>query len=112
MDGSVSGGNRVLTVSVTGIQDRFALSGEALSDEYCAIAIRHGVRAVMAGGVIDPQFVEIERAQLREQLESEINDKRTYCIRQARRRFFGDAPAGVERWGYLGRGGRRDGAGT
>lgn len=102
VDGSVSGGNRVLTVSVTGIQDRFALAGEALSDEYCAIAFGTAFEPVTAGGVIDPQFVEIERAQLREQLESEINDKRTYCIRQARRRFFGDAPAGVERWGYLG----------
>ena len=30
VDGSVSGGNRVLTVSVTGIQDRFALAGEVL----------------------------------------------------------------------------------
>ncbi len=101
VDTAVNGGNRVLTVSVSGIKDRFALSGEALSEEYCAIAFGTAFAPVMKDGVIDPGFVEIEREQLREQLEGEINEKRTYCIRQARRKFFGSAPAGVERWGYL-----------
>ena len=52
-------------------------------------------------GVLDAEAVAIEKEQLRELLEGEINEKRSYCIRQARRRFYGDSPAGIERNGYL-----------
>lgn len=101
VDTVVNGGNRVLTVAVSGIKDAFALEGESLSSEYASIAFGAAFHPVMKDGVISPEFIEIEREQLREELESEMNEKRLYCLRQARRKFFGDAPAGVERHGYL-----------
>ena len=95
------GANRILSVSVTGIQDQYALAGETLSAEYAAIAIGTAFRPYLVNGLFDAENVAIEKEQLREQLESEINDKRGYCLRQARRKFYGDAPEGIERWGYL-----------
>ena len=52
-------------------------------------------------GCFDPEAVEIEKDKLKKRLQAEINDKRLYCIRQARRKFYGDAPEGIERDGYL-----------
>lgn len=33
-------------------------------------------------------------------LDAEFNNKRLYCVRQARRKFYGDSPAGIELGGY------------
>lgn len=101
VDTSVMGANRVLSVSVTGIKDCYALGGEALSAEYTALALGVAFTPYFVDGCFDANELEIEREQLRELLESEINEKRSYCIRQARRKFFGDAPEGVEAHGYL-----------
>lgn len=101
VDIQLRGANRQLTVAVTGIQDRFALDGENLSRAYAQLALGVAFTPVMNGDTLDPEAVAIEKGQLREQIESEINDKRLYCLRQARRRLLGDAPEGIERWGYL-----------
>lgn len=101
VDSVMTGQSRVLTVTVSGIKDKFALSGESLSREYADLAFGVAFRPYLVDGMLDAGAVDIEREQLRELLESEINEKRGYCIRQARRKFFGDSPAGIERNGYL-----------
>ena len=101
VDTAVNGEMRVLRVTVTGLQDAFALHGEALGEACVDIALGTAFTPVMENGVISPQFVAIEKQQLRQQLESERNDKRVYCLRKARRRFFGTSRAGIEAYGYL-----------
>lgn len=98
---TIIGANRVLTVSVTGIRDKYALSGEKLTQEYAALALATAFKPHLPNGCFDEESVEIEKEQLSELLQSEVNDKRSYCVRQAKRRFFGDAPEGIERSGYL-----------
>ena len=51
--------------------------------------------------MFDPEAVAIEKETLRRRLQAEFNDKRLYCVRQARRKFYGDSPAGIELNGYL-----------
>lgn len=97
---SASGPCRALTVSVDGIQQRFALRGEQLAEEYARLALGVMFRPALRDGMFDAAEVEIEKKQMAEELASEINDKRVYCLRQARRKFFGDDPAGIERQGY------------
>ena len=101
VDNSTNGANRVLTVSVTGIKDEFALEGEDLTAEYADLVFGVAFRPYLVNGLFDEEAVAIERGKLRQQLQAEVNDKRLYCVRQARRRFFGDSLAGVERDGYL-----------
>lgn len=98
---SMQGASRVLSVSITGIKDQFALNGEALTAEYATIAFGVAFEPYFENGLFSREAVEIEKTTLTRQLESEINDKRLYCVRQARRKFFGDSPAGIERDGYL-----------
>lgn len=101
VDNSTNGANRVLTVSVTGIKDEFALEGEDLTAEYADLVFGVAFRPYLVNGRFDEEALAIERDKLRQQLQAEVNDKRLYCVRQARRRFFGDSLAGVERDGYL-----------
>ncbi len=95
------GANKVLSVCVTGIQDEYALNDEKLSLEYADMALNVAFRPYLTNGVFNEKNVEIEKEQLYEQLLSEINEKRGYCIRQARRKFYKDAPEGIEKNGYL-----------
>ena len=95
------GADRVLTVSISGIRDAFALEGEDLTARYAAIALGVAFRPYLVDGAFDPEAVEIEKDKLKKRLLAEINDKRLYCVRQARRQFYGSAPEGIERDGYL-----------
>ena len=96
VDGRPVGAGRNLCVSVTGIRDRFALAGEALTAAYAEIAL-----GVAFHPWFDPEAVAIEKQMLRQSLEDELNDKRLYCARQAARLFFKDSPMGVRQEGYL-----------
>ncbi len=98
---SMQGASRILSISITGIKDQYALAGENLTAEYAAIALGVAFDPYFENGCFSEEAVTIEKDTLARQLQSEINDKRLYCVRQARRKFFGDSPAGVERDGYL-----------
>lgn len=98
---SMQGASRVLSISITGIKDQYALAGENLTAEYAAIAFGVAFNPHFENGMFSQEAVTIEKDTLSRQLQSEINDKRLYCVRQARRKFFGDSAAGVERDGYL-----------
>ncbi len=98
---SVVGANRILSVAVSGIKDKYALENEHLSAEYAKIALNVAFKPHLVNGCFDEKNVQIEKEQLRQMLESEINDKRSYCVRQARRKFYADAKEGIERNGYI-----------
>lgn len=97
----MQGANRVLSISISGIKDQYALEGEALSAAYAEILLGVALEPYFENGLFSEEAVRIEKMTLTRQLESEINDKRLYCVRQARRRFYGDSPVGIERDGYL-----------
>ena len=71
---------QTVTISVSGLDDRYALNGESISSEItdllCSI--------IFEPNVIDNCFVnddvEQERRQLIENIDAEFNDKRTYAI--------------------------------
>ena len=100
-DSTTQGENRIVSISIGGLKDRFALHGEALSAGYADILFGTAFDPSLPGGLFDGEAVEIEKQKLREILEGEINNKRSYCIQQAQRLFLGDSPAGIERNGYL-----------
>ena len=101
VDTVMQGATRELIVSISGIKDCFALDGEKLSAEYASILFGVAFKPYFENGKFSDEVVRIEKAALARMLEGEINDKRIYCLRQARRRFFGESPAGIEREGYL-----------
>lgn len=101
VDGRAQGANHNLCVSITGIRDRFALEGEALTEAYARLAMDVAFHPYFVGGTFDPEAVAIEKQMLKKSLEDEINDKRIYCLHAAQREFFNGSPAGIRQEGYL-----------
>lgn len=101
VDLGTAGTDRVLTADICGIRDEFALNGENLTAAYADIVLGTIFDPYLVGGVFDGEAVRIEKETLARRLQAEFNNKRLYCVRQARRKFYGDSPAGVELGGYL-----------
>ena len=62
VDGTMSGQSRVLTVSLSGIRDAFALAGEPLSREYADIAFGTAFEPYRVDGVLDESDIEAFKA--------------------------------------------------
>lgn len=101
VDLGTAGIDRVLTADICGIRDEFALHGENLTAAYADIVLGTIFDPYLVDGVFDAEAVRIEKETLARRLQAEYNNKRLYCVRQARRKFYGDSPAGVELGGYL-----------
>lgn len=100
VSGATLGPNRVITVGVSGLKNEYAVNGEDLLGQYLELLFGMAFEPDVKDGAFSPEAVAIERDKLRELQESEINDKRLYCLRQARRRFYGDDVGGLEKYGY------------
>ena len=100
VDLSSAGTDRVLSADICGIKDIYALGGENLTDAYADIVFGTIFDPYLVDGVFDAEAVRIETETQARRLEAEFNSKRLYCVRQARRKFFGDSPAGIELGGY------------
>ena len=71
VDQSSAGIDRVLTVDICGIKDRFALDGENLTREYADIAFGTIFEPYLIDGVFDPEAVRIEKESLARRLDEE-----------------------------------------
>ncbi len=101
VDSTMNGANRVLTVSVSGIKDDYAADGEKLSAEYAKLLLGVAFRPFFEDGLFPADATAIEKGKLKNLLEGERNNKRSYCIRQARRKFFKQSANGIEANGYI-----------
>ena len=102
VDLASAGTDRVLSADICGIKDAYALAGENLTDAYADIVFGTIFDPYLVDGAFDPEAVRIETETQARRLEAEFNSKRLYCVRQARRKFYGDTPAGIELGGYPG----------
>lgn len=68
-----------LTFSVTGIDDRYSLGGESISEELSKLLCTVLFEPLLDGEAFDSEEVEQERRQLLELADGEINDKRAYA---------------------------------
>lgn len=96
-----AGANRVVTIGVAGLKSAYALEGEELEEAYAQLACQLLFHPKLSGGVFEAEDVEIEKEKQADYLKGEMNDKRGYCMRQARRKLYGNSPMGIEASGYL-----------
>lgn len=98
---SIIGANRCIRFTVQGIKNEYCISGEDLLAELCDLLTGIIFRPCLENGAFIEEWLEVEKFKLKEEIEGEINDKRGYCVKNARRKFFGDSMNGVERAGYI-----------
>ncbi|MEG1049100.1 MAG: insulinase family protein [Oscillospiraceae bacterium] len=97
----VIGQNRSLRFTIQGIKDEYCIDSNSLLTQMCEVLLGIIFKPCVKNGVFLKEWLEVEKVKLREEIEGEINDKRSYCIKSAQRKFFGDSLNGVEKLGYL-----------
>ncbi len=100
-DSTVQGPNRVIGIGVSGVKQEFIDDDVDLYTEYTKLLIGVAFRPFFKDGLFEEEAIEIEKGKLFDLLSVEQNNKRSYCVRQARRRFFNDSPNGIESGGYI-----------
>ena len=94
-----NGDRQVICVSASGLDDRYALENESITQELsrllCSVIFEPNVKdGAFVGGE-----VEQERRQLLEVIDSEFNDKRIYANSQLIKNMCADEVYGIKRYG-------------
>lgn len=103
-DVSTIGENQMLSLSITAIDDRFALNQEVISGDCARLICSLLFDPALENGTFQESDIALERRCLTELIDSEINEKRVYAKNRLREIMFRN-----ERYG-IGRYGTRDGA--
>lgn len=96
-----TGERQILTCSILGIDDRFALEGESVSAG-CARLLGE---ILLAPNITDGSFPEedfrLERQNLIDTIQADINDKRAYTINQCRAVMNEGSPLAIPKYGWV-----------
>ncbi|MDL2293084.1 insulinase family protein [Ruminococcaceae bacterium OttesenSCG-928-D13] len=97
-----AGASRIVSLSVGGLKSEYAMAGEDLAGQYLDLLCNLLFHPKLSDqGFFEDEDLAIEKEKQAEFLKSELNDKRSYCMRQARRKLYADSPLGIESPGYL-----------
>lgn len=90
---------QVLSVSASGIADRYSLNGESVSAELAKLLCSIIFDPPLENGLFPAQGFEQEKRQLTELVDSEFNDKRTYAKLRCEQLMCRQEPYGISRCG-------------
>lgn len=94
-----TGDRQILSISATGLDDRYTLSGESIAKELSTLLCN----VIFEPNITDNKFneteVEQERRQLLDLIDSEFNDKRTYANGQLVKNMCSNELYGIKRYG-------------
>lgn len=90
---------QLLSLSATGISDRYALNGESVSSELSKLLCSIIFDPPFENGKFPQTGFEQEKRQTIELIESEYNDKRTYAKLRCEELMCSNEPYGISRYG-------------
>lgn len=95
------GANQILTLSISAVDDRFALDREPLVQR-CAELLRDLLtEPLIENGAFPERDTELERQYLIDTIQAEINDKRSYAVTRCRQEMDGDDPVALRKYGTI-----------
>ena len=94
-----SGDRQILTLTASGIDDRYAFDGESISKELSALLCGVLFEPYLNGNAFVESEVEQERRQLLDLIDSEFNDKRIYATGQLVKNMCKNEAFGIKRYG-------------
>lgn len=95
------GDNEVLTLSISTVDDAYALAGEALLRESAEILCGLLLDPVLRDGVLEPENLALQKQYLTDSIQAEINEKRSYAMGRALSIMFENEPYGLRKLGYV-----------
>lgn len=93
------GDNQVLNLSVTYIDDKYALDNENLTKELTDILCNIILNPALDNGKFKESEIELEKNSLINTIESELNDKRTYALNRLENIMFDGESYGLNKYG-------------
>lgn len=93
------GDAQMLSISASGIADRYALSGESISTELSKLLCSIIFDPPFENGLFSKDGFDQEKRQTIELIDSEYNDKRTYAKQRCEEIMCADEPYGINRYG-------------
>lgn len=84
-----------VTLSGSCISDRYALQGEEISFELAELMTDCIFDPVTENGVFPEKEFALKKQELIDDIEADINDKRTYALKNAGRIIFRNEPSGI-----------------
>ena len=89
------GDYHILTASASCIADRYTIDGENINDVLTDTFIGCVFDPNIADGVFEKNDFELKKNELTDEIDAEINDKRSYAFRKASEIIFENEPAAV-----------------
>lgn len=88
-----------LLFSVSGLDDRYALNNESVTDELSQLLCEILFRPKLTDGVFDEQELQLSKRELIDMIDSEFNEKRIYALQQAASIMCEGEPFAISRLG-------------
>lgn len=95
------GDMQVCHVTVSGIDNKYALDGEDIITDITTLLKQVLFNPLIENGGFREKYIEIEKAQLIDMIESEINEKRVFAINSAVKAMAKDSPFGIPKYGFV-----------
>lgn len=96
-----AGDDQLLTLSISAIDDRFTLGGEAITAEISKILCSLILDPVIEDGAFCRKTFETEKQSLIDSIKAELNDKVALAAARCQQIMFEGHPAAISRWGTL-----------
>ncbi|MCL2055969.1 MAG: insulinase family protein [Oscillospiraceae bacterium] len=93
-------GWQVIGVSLSGLDNRFALEGEDITGECASLLAAVALDPKLdKNGVFDEKDTELERRFILDSIEAEINEKRSYALSKCMQAMCAGEPVAVRKYG-------------
>ncbi len=96
-----TGGHQLLTCSIVGIDDRFALEGESVSAGCARLLGEILLAPNITQGAFPEEDFRLEQQNLIDTILADINDKRAYTVNQCRALMNEGSPLAIPKYGWV-----------
>ena len=95
------GSCHIISCGITFVDDGYTLGGEVISDKCAALLGDMVLQPKIQDGAFDQADFDLERQNLIDTIEAEINDKRSYALSQCRAMLFAGSQLATPRYGTI-----------
>ena len=100
-DTGKSGERQILSCSIVGIDDRFALEGESVSAGCARLLGEIVLEPNITGGAFPEEDFRLERQNLIDTIQADINDKRAYTVSQCKALMCEGHRLAIPKYGWV-----------
>ena len=94
-----SGEAQVMVLSITSVNDKFAIDDESISEECAKLLLDIVFEPKLKDGLFCEEDVELEKRLLLERIDSEFSEKRTYALHRAEEEMCKNEAYGQRNYG-------------